>query len=164
MRAVLLAALSCLLFAGPASAQGMLDFDKPGPRKEREMYYASVRTEVNEQLIRWKDAWDRDDASGLSRLYAADARYLPAASQPVQTREAIRDHFAQMMGTALDVQVRLSDFGTSGDLAYVTVGISYQAETESRMKPVTRTDMFVLRRRSNQWQIEMHFAREESQR
>jgi ketosteroid isomerase-like protein len=157
MRVVFVAALGGLLIAGPASAQGMLDFDRPGPGEAREMYYASVRTEVNELLIRWKNAWDRDDANALSKFYAADARYLPAGLPAVQTRDAIREHFAQLMGAALDAQVRLADFGTSGDLAYVTVGISYQAEKQA----VRRTDLLVLRRRSNQWQIEMHFARVE---
>ena len=102
-----------------------------------------------------------DHAKDKERAEARLRSHRPISHRPVIPREAIRDHFVQTMATALDAQVRLSDFGTSGDLAYVTVGISYQAETESRMKPVTRTDMFVLRRRSNQWQIEMHIAREE---
>ena len=86
MRAFL---LSFTVFLSPAlvHAQGNpADFNRPGPVKEREMYYAQVRTEVNELLIRWREAWENDDPGALARLYLEHASYYPLNTAAAQSR------------------------------------------------------------------------------
>jgi uncharacterized protein (TIGR02246 family) len=164
MRIAFLVMLSYLSCAGPALAQGNpLDLGRGGPSKEREIYYGQVRKQVNDLLIRWQHAWESNDAAALATLYADGASYYPPASGPVPTRNSIRDHFANFLGTVGDARVQMMDFGTSGDLAYATGRISYQIQTATgENRQLSRTDLFVLRRRSNDhWLIQMHFSRDE---
>lgn len=162
MRVVLAFVISVFLYAAPARAQGNpRDFDRPGPAAERAMYYAQVRFEVNQVLIRWQRAWEEDDAATLAKLYAEEASYLPSGLAPAQTRPAIRDHFSTFLRAVGGVQVQMIDFGTSGDLAYVTGRVSYQNQSGNSQQSV-RTDLLVLRRRLNgDWQIHTHLTRDE---
>lgn len=164
MRVAFLFMLSSLICATTARAQGNPnDFGRAGPATERQMYFAQVRRQVNDLLIRWQLAWERGDAAELARLYADEASYLPPASSPIPTRGAIREYFANFLGTVGDTQVRMMDFGTSGDLAYATGRVSYQLQTKSGdNQQLIRTDLLVLRRRPNgEWQIQTHLSRED---
>jgi len=164
MRFAFLFMASSLICAASAAAQGNpSDFGRAGPGTDRQMYFAQVRKQVNDMLIRWQHAWERDDAAELARLYAEEASYLPPASSPVLTRGSIRDYFANFLGTVGDMQVRMMDFGTSGDLAYATGRLSYQLQTRpGENKQLVRTDLLVLRRRPNgEWQIQTHLSRED---
>jgi uncharacterized protein (TIGR02246 family) len=153
-----------ILASGRAAAQGNTrDFDRPGPAAEREAYYARVRMEVNGVLGQWKDAWDADNADGLSKLYAPDASYLPPGAASAQGRDAIRDYLATILPASGSADVRMTDFGTSGDLAYVTARVTHQAGGGAGApRKLVRTDLLVLRRIRNTWQIVMHLPREES--
>ena len=156
-----------LLFLGgaaPVMAQGNpRDFDRPGPAKERQMYYAQVRHEVHQTIMRWKNAWDRDDAKELAALYADEASYLPQSALPAHSRDAIRDYFATFLQTVSDVKVDMTDFGTSGDLAYLTGRVVYFVQAApGQPKPLVRTDLIVLRRDGyGQWKIQTQLSREE---
>jgi uncharacterized protein (TIGR02246 family) len=149
-----------LLSAGELHAQGNpSDFNRPGPVKEREMYYAQVRTEINNLLIRWRDAWERDDARALAAFYTEGATYFPLHGAEAQTRAAIQSHFGDFLRSVGTLHLNLSGFGMSGDLAYVTCRVSYHFFDGTIERKVTRTDLVVLRRqRSHDWLIEMHMA------
>lgn len=133
---------------------------RSGPQNERERYYSQVRIEANELMIRWQQAWEKDDGAALARLYTSEGGYFPIAADARRSRDAIRDYFAEFLKTVGNVEIRMIDFGTSGDLAYVTNRVSYYYSATN--KPVVRTDMLVLRRSSRQqWEIEAHLTREE---
>jgi uncharacterized protein (TIGR02246 family) len=136
------------------------DFERPGPAAERQVYYAKVRTELNEFLIRWQRAWENDDARALASLYADEGSYYPAAAPSAHTRTAIRDYFSVFLQTVGSVQLQMLDFGTSGDLAFVTTRTTYNAQLPgSHSAQLARVDLLVLRRRSNgAWQIQTHFV------
>ncbi|HEY0306120.1 MAG TPA: SgcJ/EcaC family oxidoreductase [Longimicrobiales bacterium] len=162
MRAFL---LSFTVFLSPAlvHAQGNpADFNRPGPVKEREMYYAQVRTEVNELLIRWREAWENDDPGGLARLYLEHASYYPLNTAAAQSRAAIQSHFADFLGTVGTLSINISSFGMSGDVAYVTCRVGYHRFDGAAERRVTRTDLIILRRQRNQgWLIEVQLAQEQ---
>jgi uncharacterized protein (TIGR02246 family) len=139
------------------------DFGRAGPSAERQAYYALVRTELNGLLMQWQRAWQRDDAPELASFYAEDGNYLPPGNPAIQTRSAIRDYFAKHLRVVGDARMQIVDFGTSGDLAYLTVRATYQLPnaTVGGLDAV-RTEMIVLRRRPNgSWIIATHLAREE---
>lgn len=153
-----------LACAAPAWGQGNTrDFERPGPAKEREMYYAQVRHEVHQTVLRWKNAWDRDDAKDIAAFYANDASYLPPGAQPAHTRNAIRDYFSSFLKTVSDVKVDMTDFGTSGDLAYFTGRVVYHLQiAPGETRPQVRTDLIIWRRDGfGQWRIQTQLAREE---
>lgn len=163
MRVVLFLLLTAAIHTSSAYAQGNVkDFHRPGPDAERQAYFAHVRTEINELLIRWKRAWESDDANGIASLYGVEANFYPAGAPPVQLRRAIREHYGSFLPSVADVNVQMIDFGTSGDLAYVTARITYFVRTEAQqVRPQVRIDMLVLRRRSySNWEIENHLTQE----
>ena len=138
------------------------DFNRPGPAREREMYYAQVRTELNNVLIRWRDAWEKDDAPGLAAFYTTGATYYPLNGPLAQTRAVIRNHYAEFLRNVGTLNVNLSGFGMSGDLAYVTARLTYFLFDGKAERKVTRTDLIVLRRqRDHDWLIEAQIAQEE---
>ena len=156
--------LSFTLLLSPAllHAQGNpADFNRPGPVKEREMYYAQVRTEVNELLIGWRDAWEKDAPGRLAGFYTEQANYYPVNAAAVQSRAAIQSHFADFLRNVGTLSINMSSFGMSGDVAYVTCRLSYHLFDGAAERRVTRTDLIVLRRQRNQgWLIEVQLAQE----
>ncbi len=154
----------CTASAQTVYAQGNpRDFGRAGPSAERQAYYALVRTELNGLLMQWQRAWQRDDALELATFYAEDANYLPPSVPTIQTRRAIRDYFANHLRQVGDARMQIVDFGTSGDLAYMTVRGTYQMPSATTGGPeAVRTEMMVLRRRTNgSWVIATHLIREE---
>ena len=165
MRVALLSVVIFLAAVNTANGQGNpRDFGRDAMR-ERLEHYARVQKEVYESvLLRWKSAAERDDVGALAKFYDESATYFPPGLPFVQTRAAVRDYFANFLGKVGDVSVSLIDFGTSGDLAYVTAGMSFYVLNHSEPgRKLTRTDLMVLRRRtSGDWQILTHFSRDES--
>lgn len=157
------AILCSLAFAGPLQAQGNpRDWERPGPAAERAMYYAQVRTEVNQMLARWKDAWHRDDAKSIGDFYAEDAIYLPPG-ETVHARRAIIQYFQEFLPSAGGADWQMLDFGTSGELAYVTGRLSYfDPAASGGGRSIIRTEMLVCRRDSRgRWLIQTHMVRTE---
>jgi uncharacterized protein (TIGR02246 family) len=153
--------LFCLLCASPALAQGNPnDFRRPGPAADRAAYYARVRIELNELMIRWKRAWESDDAVALGNFYAADASYYPLHAAPLITRSSIQGYFAKTLATMADVNTQIIDFGMSGDMAYVTARvIQYERTNVGGVNPVPTIQIFIFRRnRDGAWEIQTHLA------
>jgi uncharacterized protein (TIGR02246 family) len=157
--------LACSLFcADNARAQGNpRDFERGGPVKERAMYFAQVRTEVHESLLAWQDAWARDDAKKIAGFYTEDTNVFPLSGLQLQARSELVDYFSSFLSTVGAPRLQMVDFGISGELAYVTARISYFVnEAGGTLRPVTRTDMMVLRRRNaGGWLIQAQLMREE---
>ena len=155
-----------IVATSPLYAQGNpRDFERAGPAREREMYFAQVRTEINNVLIRWRDAWERDDIAALAAFYTDGANYFPLRSPRTHTRAAIQSHFTEFLRSVGTLSVNLSTFGMSGDLAYITARLSYFEFDGVTERKVVRTDMFVLRRqRDHDWLIEAQIAQEENDR
>ena len=132
------------------------DFARPGPATERMAYYAQVRTELNDMLIRWQRAFQSDEAMALAAFYAETASYYPANAGPLNTRLSIQEFFVSHLRTVADVQLQMVGFGTSGDLAYVTARVTQYAQSNTgTIKPVVSTDLFVFRRQNSRiWRIE----------
>jgi ketosteroid isomerase-like protein len=163
-RNALLAVLFCVAAAPELRAQGNpRDFERAGPAAERQMYYAQIRKEVHETLLRWRSALEADDAKKVAAFYSDDASVFPAGASVVQTRDSIRSHFAGFVSGVGSIEFQMMDFGTSGDLAYVTIKLTYVWQPQGSVpRPVTRTDMIILQRRFNSsWVIQSHLAREE---
>jgi uncharacterized protein (TIGR02246 family) len=160
---VLILLLAVVLSASELSAQGNpRDFNRPGPVREREMYFAQVRTEINNLLIRWRDAWEKDDARTLAAFYMEGANYFPLHGAQATTRAAIQSYFADFLRSVGTLELNLSGFGMSGDLAYVTCRVAYHFFDGTAERKVTRTDLIILRRtRNHDWLIEMHMAQAE---
>ena len=126
------------------------------------MYYAQVRTEINNVLVSWRDAWEKDDAAKLAGFYTEGATYYPLSAATAATRAGIRSHFADFLKTTGTLGINMTGFGMSGDLAYITARLSYHAFDGTRERKVVRTDMIVLRRqRNHDWLIEAQLAQEE---
>jgi len=164
-RVALLITPAALLCVAQLNAQGNpRDFGRPGPAQEMQKYFAQVQKEVYETvLLRWRNAASADDMVNLAKLYAEKGSYFPPGQAMIQTRNAIRDYFSAFLRDIGTLNVGLVDFGTSGDLAYVTARVSYQvAGADGQSRPITQTDLMVVRRASSgAWQIQTHLAREE---
>ena len=163
MRVFCVVFCSFLIGASNLHAQGNpRDFDRPGPAREREMYYAQVRTEINNVLMSWRDAWEKDDPAKLASFYTDGANYYPLGVAPAATRAGIRSHFADFLKMAGTLDVNMTSFGMSGDMAYITARLSYHAFDGTRERKIVRTDIIVLRRqRNHDWLIEAQLAQEE---
>ena len=165
IRAVLLTTAAAVIYSTPAVAQGNpRDFGRAGPAQEMQKYYAQVQKEVYEEvLLRWRNAASAEDVATLAKLYADKASYYPPSLPMIQTRSAIRDHFAGSLRDIGTVDVGLVDFGMSGDLAFITARIGYHTvAADGVSREINRTDLLVVRRASNgDWLIQTHLAREE---
>jgi uncharacterized protein (TIGR02246 family) len=152
-----------LAFTAPLHAQGNTrDWERPGPAAERAMYYAKVRTEINDMLVKWRDAWQRDDAKTLAGLYTEDASYLPPG-EAVHTRRAIAEYYKAFLSNVAGVEMQMLDFGTSGELAFMTSRVVYfDPAASGGGRQVARTELMVLRRDSwGKWLIQTHMVRVE---
>jgi ketosteroid isomerase-like protein len=164
MRVVLLLMFCSLVCAEDARAQGNpRDFQRAGPVMERAMYFAQVRREVHEMLLAWQDAWSRDDAKKITTFYTDDANVFPVAGPQMQTHGEVAGYYAKFLATVGAPHLQMVDFGISGEIAYVTARISYFVNDEGgKLRPVTRTDMLIMRRRfSGGWQIQSQLMRED---
>ena len=152
-----------LLWGAPLMAQGNpRDFERAGPAAERQAYYAQVRSELNEVLVRWQRAWENDDAAAVAAIYEEEASYFPPIASAVEMRGPIRDYFKRFLGRAGHVHVQMLDFGMSGDLAYLTSRVTYEILGEASPRSAVSTDVLVLRRTGNGvWRIQTHMARPE---
>ena len=157
MRLLLL--LTVLLAALPsaARAQNILDWDKPGAGAELRAYRLRVLHEVNATLDQWRASWEQDDATAVAAHYQKEATLVLPDGSVVQGNRAIRDHFAGRLAAlrALE-QGMMVGFGTSGDIAYKTFRLSYEAEGKGTQNGV---DTLVLNRQGNgSWKIQMHVS------
>ena len=127
------------------------------------MYFAQVRQQVHDALLAWQDAWARDDAKKIAEFYTEDTNVFPLGAPQLQATGELVNYFTGFLSTVGAPQLQMVDFGMSGELAYVTVRIVYfVSEAGGALRPVTRTDMLIMRRHSFKgWRIQSQLMREE---
>jgi uncharacterized protein (TIGR02246 family) len=153
------AALLAVAAALPAAAQGR---NVPGatgtdPMGDLGTYKSGVRNAVDAMLASWRQAWDADDVGGLARLYTRDAVLLTSTGEPVRSRDAIRERLASVLPQLGSVQTLRVDFGTSGEMAYVSGQMLYEVASGAGTAPAVRTGTFVVvaeRQWDDTWQIQ----------
>ena len=156
---LLAAALLVAATALPAAAQGR---NVPGatgtdPMGDLGSYKTTVRNEVDAMLAQWRQAWDSDDVKGLAGMYTRDAVLLTSVGEPVRSRDAIRDRLADVLPKVGTVQTLRVDFGTSGEIAYVSGQVLYEVRADPGAAPAMRTGTFVVvaeRQWDDTWQIQ----------
>ena len=120
-KAVLLA-LSLVIYASPATAQGIVDMVVPhdGVNAETARYHAKVREQIGGVFQRWAQAIEQKDSLALAATYTPNARSVigrePEGSTPLGVVTQI---FNTTLGGA-HVDVTVEDFDMSGDMAFVS--------------------------------------------
>jgi uncharacterized protein (TIGR02246 family) len=155
LAAALLAAAAAL----PAAAQGR---NVPGatasdPMGDIGSYKTNVRNQVDAMLAAWRQAWDSDDVRSLAGLYTRDAVLLTSAGEPVRSRGAIQERLAAALPKLGSVQTMRLDFGTSGEIAYVSGQVLYEVPAENGGAAALRTGTFMVvaeRQWDDSWQIQ----------
>lgn len=141
---VLLLALSA---TAPAFAQVVpipkSDFDEAAAQ-----YRSYALGEFQEVVQSWVGAVNDGAPERAARLYTEDA-YLDIQA-PARGREAVRDLLRNWTAEVRHVQVGLSDFDASGNMAYGTL--------QARVSPVdgstrTATLLLVMRKEGRDWRI-----------
>jgi uncharacterized protein (TIGR02246 family) len=129
LRPLACAALAALLSAPAVHAQalpGLVPSEPAGNAPS--MYVLRVKQEVTGMIGAFKQAWDRHDADAAAALYTRDARMV-SGGQEIQDRAAIREHIAGLLATAGPLRFSVLDFDTSGEMAFVSGQMSFDAAT-----------------------------------
>ncbi|HEX8692212.1 MAG TPA: DUF4440 domain-containing protein [Longimicrobium sp.] len=126
MRRTLLVLVVLILSAHRAPAQqhipGGAARDLGG---ERNAYRARVRAELTQLMTQWADAWNADDAAGLSRLVARNATLAVEGLPLIRGPQALSDSLPAVLAREEEMQWRITDFETSGDLAYAICDLAW---------------------------------------
>ena len=146
-----LAALAVSLTAGAARAQtlyGLIPAENPANAPSA--YQARVRQEVTSLIGSYKRAWDRHNAQAAAALYTRDGRVM-MEGQDAQTRALVEQRLADVLPHAGPLHFSVMDFGTSGEMAFVSGQMSYAAGDQpgQSMEYV----LVALRSRGDEWQI-----------
>ena len=129
----------------------------------RRQFEAEARSQVSALLLDYQSAWGSRNLAALAKLYAADAALYPAAGPLVSGRDAVREWFRGFLPRAEPLQARMMEFRVSGDLAYATLQVAYVLHDGDAARPVTATDVVVLRRSVvGAWSIVSHLSRPEA--
>lgn len=158
-KAVLLA-LWLVIYANPATAQGIVDMVVPhdGVNAETARYHAKVREQIGGVLQRWAQAIEQKDSLALAATYTPNARSVigrePEGSTPLGVVTQI---FNTTLGGA-HVDVTVEDFDMSGDMAFVSAVLIAPLSPDDA-KPVFVQSLFVMRFDDwkERWQIRQQF-------
>ena len=81
----------------------------------------SVRAAIEQQGIRFTEAYAKGDAKAVAALYAEDAIAFPPGGDMVKGRQAIQQMWQSTMDSGVEsVSLSVVDVGASGDLAHET--------------------------------------------
>ena len=124
-----LSVLSALAFlflsAHQASAQHLPGGTARDLGGERNAYRAQVRAELTQLVTQWADAWNADDAAGLSRLVARNGTLAVEGLPLIRGPQAVSDSLPAVLARDEAMQWRIADFETSGDLAYAICDLEW---------------------------------------
>jgi uncharacterized protein (TIGR02246 family) len=130
LRPLALAALAVALAAPAARAQTLFGLiPDENPANSSSAYALRVKQEVTALIGGFKRGWDRDDPEAAAALYTRDAR-LVAHGQEAQSRTGIQQRLAQLLPAAGQLPFSVMDFGTSGEMAFVSGQMSWAAGDE----------------------------------
>ncbi|NIP82138.1 MAG: SgcJ/EcaC family oxidoreductase [Gemmatimonadetes bacterium] len=147
---------SLLFIPGAVSGQaGMYGKEKDKLSRQAQMYEIAVRQGVNATLTEWREAWERDDAEALSRLYLEDAT-LYTETATIQGRDAIAEYFRRVLPLRSGRRSLPVSFDASGVLAFQVEETTVEfAEGEGRPRIRTQRELLVLRQQwDERWLIQ----------
>lgn len=119
----------------------------------------AARADVDQIRSQWLEAAERDEATAVTDLYADDAT-VSSPQGSAEGREAIEELWTEQFGMSSDLDVDVTDFGSSGDLAWET-GTYTQTLTPPDGEPmeVDGEYLLVLSRQSDgTWRIVRHMS------
>jgi uncharacterized protein (TIGR02246 family) len=156
--AALVVVSACLLHPTLATGQaGLFRRDGEPRSRQAEIYEMNVRRGINATLTEWREAWQRDDADGLARLYAEDAT-LFTDTETAHGRDAIADYFRRTLPGVTRRQTLPLHFDASGMLAYQVDQVTVTLEGDDGPRREFR-EVIVLRQQwDNRWLIESQLS------
>jgi ketosteroid isomerase-like protein len=98
----------------------------------------------------YKRAWDRHNAEAAAALYTRDGRVV-MEGQEAQTRTLVQQRLAEVLPHAGPLHFSVMDFGTSGEMAFVSGQMSYAAGDQPGQS--VEYVLVALRGRGDEWQI-----------
>lgn len=111
--------LAGLLFRAAAPLAGQVHQSRaPTVAQVRAEYLQSVLEGINETIVEFRAAVERDDAGALVKVFQDGALYSPGDGASHYGREAIREGFAGRLARLGPVLLTRVDFTASGGLAY----------------------------------------------
>jgi ketosteroid isomerase-like protein len=121
---------------------------------ERNAYRAQVRAELTQLVTQWADAWNADDAAGLSRLVARNGTLAVEGFPLIRGPRAVSDSLPPLLAREEEMRWRIADFETSGDLAYAICDLAWGPGDAGGEGAVRGRMSFVATRVSNsEWRV-----------
>lgn len=121
---------------------------------ERSAYRAQVRAELTQLMTQWSDAWNADDAAGLSRLVARNGTLAIEGFPLMRGPRAVSDSLPSVLAREDGMQWRIADFETSGDMAYAICDLEWGPGDAGGGEAVRGRMSFVATRVSNnEWRV-----------
>ncbi len=78
----------------------------------------TMRDQCDRLFTEWDCAAEAGDAQALTRLYTEDALLLSPGHPPISGRQAIQEHYKEILGDGFKMTVNVRDFQGQGDTAY----------------------------------------------
>lgn len=161
-RTLSLAFLLLAVSGGPALAQVLptgdpRELDERAMERHREIRREALRG-TNRLLREWTEAWNKDDARRLVRMYTTDAVLLPAdGGTQLRGQESIARFLSEALEAASEIRLTLSDFDGASRMAYALGTFSYTSVGREGTNGSTRNlegeFILVLRKDSGDWRI-----------
>jgi uncharacterized protein (TIGR02246 family) len=145
------------LIASSASARAEQEGKSPSPTPSAALVEA--RQAIDKGNVQWSEAWEKADASLLSRLFAEDGILLGRNGKFFKGPQQIFERQKVVMegaGKGVKSTVTTVDVWLDGDTAYETGKYSYNYEEKG--KPVTEEGRYVTvwkRQSDGSWKIIM---------
>ncbi len=77
----------------------------------------TIRDELEAANAKFLDAQRRGDAEALSNWFTEDAFLLPPDSPIIRGRQAIKEHYNEILGDGIDMTITLVDVEEHGDIS-----------------------------------------------
>jgi uncharacterized protein (TIGR02246 family) len=157
--AAVVTVLSALLIApaGATGQAGMFRQDGEARSRQAQIYQMNVRRGINATLTEWREAWQRDDAEAIARLYAEDATVF-TDEETIQGREAIAAYYRRVLPGLASRQALPLHFDASGALAYQVDQVTLTLEGDGAGKRTQRQFMVLRQQWDDRWLIESLMA------
>lgn len=145
--------LATLLIPRPLVAQLVPGTNRGGDAARE--YQAYIIRNVTELMSDWGSAWSADDRDALVDLYTEDAVLMPPEGNTIHGRDALAEHFRQLIPATTGVTAAVADFDARGAMAYASGTYSYGIRRGSTTVRRTGTHVTVMVREGNTWLIRL---------
>ena len=89
----------------------------------------TMRDQCDKLFTAWDYAAESGDAQSLARLYTEDALLLNPGCPLISGRQAIEEHYTEILGDGIKFSVNIHDFQERGEIAYAAG--TYESENEN---------------------------------